>query len=209
MELTDRELQVITQGATNAHKAQRGIMSLGDMVNEAMVWALSHPKKIKLWREKGKHGENLLRFSAKQHALSVAGRERRRIYQLERGDIYYYTPGMVREILPDIWNIEDWMSSSQSEMTDKIGGVSRPSEGNNRLATIVDVHSAYTQLSAEDQNLLRDLYADGGVTHQVLAATLDVSEKTIQRREHRAVERLVDRLGGELPWWDARTRGGD
>jgi DNA-directed RNA polymerase specialized sigma24 family protein len=40
----------------------------------------------------------------------------------------------------------------------------------------------------------------------VLAATLEVSEKTVQRREERAVQRLVDRLGGELPWWDSKGR---
>ena len=59
-------------------------------------------------------------------------------------------------------------------------------------------------MSDDDKALLTDLYADGGVTHQVLAATLEVSEKTIQRREQRAVQRLVDKLGGELPWWDAK-----
>jgi DNA-directed RNA polymerase specialized sigma subunit len=70
----------------------------------------------------------------------------------------------------------------------------------------VDVKSGFASLSEDDQVLLRDLYEDGGVTQQVLAATLEVSEKTVQRREERAVQRLVDRLGGELPWWDSKGR---
>ncbi len=98
MELTDRELQVITQGATNAYNAQRKFMDLGDLINEAVVWALTHEKKLLMWREKGKHGENLLRFSAKQHCLSLIGKERRRIYVLEKDDIAYYTPAIVREV---------------------------------------------------------------------------------------------------------------
>ena len=205
MELTDRELQVITQGATNAYNAQRKFMELGDLINEAVLWALEHEKKLLMWREKGKHGENLLRFSAKQHCLSLIGRERRRIYKLEKDDIAYYTPAIVREVLPDIFDIDDWLSGSTSDQ-ERVSGTSRPSEGNTRLATVVDVKSGFDSLSEDDQALLTDLYADGGVTHQVLAATLEVSEKTIQRREQRAITRLVDKLGGELPWWDVKGR---
>ena len=205
MELTDREIQIITQGATNAHKAQREFIPLPDLINEGVVWALEHPKKIELWREKGKYGENLLRFSIKQACLSLIGKERRRIYQLEKGDIVYYTPAIVKEVLPDIFDMDDWLTGSTND-SERVSGTSRPSEGNTRLATVIDVKSGFEALSDEDKALLRDLYEDGGVTHQVLAATLDVNEKTIQRREQRALQRLVDKLGGELPWWDAKGR---
>jgi DNA-directed RNA polymerase specialized sigma24 family protein len=205
VELTDRELQVITQGATNAYNAQRKFMDVGDLINEAVLWALTHEKKLLMWLEKGKHGENLLRFSAKQHCLSLIGKERRRIYVLEKDDIAYYTPAIVREVLPDIFDIDDWLSGSTNDQ-ERVSGTSRPSEGNTRLATVVDVKSGFDSLSVDDKALLTDLYADGGVTHQVLAATLEVAEKTIQRREQRAVQRLVDKLGGELPWWDMKGR---
>jgi len=203
VELTDRELQIISQGATNAHKAQREFMPLSDLINEGVLWALEHERKVLLWREKGKYGENLLRHSIKQRCLTLIAKERRRIYHLERNDIAYYTPPIIREILPDIFDIDDWMTSSSNDQ-ERVSGVSRPSEGNNRLAAIVDVRSGFDSLSDDDQMLLRDLYEDGGVTHQVLAATLEVSEKTIQRREQRAIQRLCDRLGGELPWWDVK-----
>jgi RNA polymerase sigma factor (sigma-70 family) len=206
VELTDRELQIITQGATNAHKAQREFVPLPDLINEGVLWALEHPKKIELWRDKGKYGENLLRHSVKQKCLSYIAKERQRVYRLEREDIAYYNPAVVREILPDIFNIEDWLSSGASNDMDKVSGVSRPSEGNNRLAAIVDVKSGFDSLSEEDQNLLRDLFEDGGVGHQVLAATLDVTERTVQRREERAIQRLVDKLGGEPPWWNVKGR---
>ena len=205
MELTDRELQVITQGATNAYNAQRRFMELNELISEGVLWALTHERKILMWRERGKHGVNTLRFTVKQHCLALIGRERRRIYVLEKDDIAYYTPAIVREILPDIFDIDDWLSGSTNDQ-ERVSGTSRPSEGNTRLATVIDVKSGFDSLSDEDKALLTDLYADGGVTHQVLAATLEVSEKTIQRREQRAVQRLVDKLGGELPWWDVKGR---
>lgn len=204
MELTPRELQVITQGATNAHSAQRSFLPMQDCVQEAILWALEHPKKIEMWREKGKYGENLLRFSAKQAVLSRIGKERRRVYQLEKNEVSYYTPAMVRELLPDIFDYDDWTSSGQSEMTDKIANTSRPSEGNTRLAVMSDISYAFYSLSSEDQALLKELHADGGITQQVLAATLGVAEKTVARREQRALQRMVDKLGGELPWWNSK-----
>ena len=198
--LSDRELQVITQGATNAHKAQRGFLPLTELVNEAVLWALEHGKKVEMWREKGKYGENLLRFSSKQHCLSVVSRERRKRYQLHKGDTTYYSTALVRELLPDIFDPEDWVTG-QVEMTDHVGGVSRPSEGNNRLAMMMDITSAYYSLNDTDQALLRDLHADGGVPKTVLADTMGVADKTVARREQRALQRIVDILGGEVPWW--------
>jgi len=203
MELTDRELQIITQGATNAHKAQREFLPLPDLINEGVLWALEHERKTLMWREKGKYGENLLRHSVKQACLSKIAAERRRIYKLERDDIAYYTPAVVREILPDIFDPDDWLSSSVNDQ-ERVKGASRPSEGNTRLAAIVDVRSAFYSLSEDDQAFIRDLYEAGGLTHQVMAATLDVAEKTVQRKEQRIIQRMVDRLGGELPWFDKR-----
>lgn len=202
MELSPRELQIISQGATNACKAQREFIPLPDLVNEGVVWALTHERKIEMWREKGKYGENLLRHSVKQACLTLISRERRRIYKLERGDIGYYTTALVREILPDIFHPEDWYSSSQTG-DERVSGISRPSEGNTRLAVLMDVSGAYYSLSDTDQVLLAELHADGGMAIQVVAATLEVNEKTIRRREDRALQRIVDRLGGEPPWWDA------
>lgn len=201
MELNDRELQVITQGASNAHKAQRDFLPLSDLINEGVLWALTHPKKVEMWRERGKYGENLLRHSVKQKCLTIIAKERHRIYRLERGDIGYYTTALVREVLPDIFDPDDWHSTSQSSDT-KVSGVSRPSEGNTRLAVLMDVSSAFYSLSDEEQMLLKNLHADGGMSASVLAATLEVNEKTVRRREERALRRMVDRLGGEPPWWD-------
>lgn len=203
MELTDREVQIITQGATNAHKAQREFIPLPDLINEGVLWALEHARKVEMWRDKGKYGENLLRHSVKQAALSLISRERRRIYKLEREDIAYYTPAVVREILPDIFDPDDWLSSSSNDQ-ERVKGASRPSEGNTRLAAIVDVRSVFFTLSEDDQGFIRDLFQDGGLTHQVMAATLGVAEKTVQRKEQRILQRIVDRLGGELPWFDKR-----
>jgi FixJ family two-component response regulator len=65
---------------------------------------------------------------------------------------------------------------------------------------VADIRSAFFTLSKKDQAFLEDFYRDGGVTADVLAVSLEVSERTIRRRDDRIMEKLVERLGGEPPW---------
>ena len=63
------------------------------------------------------------------------------------------------------------------------------------LSENADYHKA-----KEDQAFLEDFYRDGGVSADVLAASLEVTERTVRRRDDRIMEKLVERLGGEPPW---------
>jgi len=66
---------------------------------------------------------------------------------------------------------------------------------------VIDVRSAFDALPPKDKMLLIDLYADGGMAVQVVAAQLQVTERTVRRREERALDKMVERLGGEPPWF--------
>jgi DNA-directed RNA polymerase specialized sigma24 family protein len=97
-----------------------------------------------------------------------------------------------------VFDYENWGLESHEETEGK--GTSRPSEGNTRLAMLVDVKWALEGLSQDDQNLLRDRFADGGMDVQVMAATMQVSDTTVRRRIKNTLRKLADRLGGEPPW---------
>jgi DNA-directed RNA polymerase specialized sigma24 family protein len=198
MEITDHDLRLARQGAMSAHRSCRGLMSLNDLVGEANLWMVSHIEKVELWRDQGNHGANKLRNACRQWCLTVIATERRKRSGLQAGDSFYYTTGMLREILPDIFDPDDW-STSTSTTESEGRGSSRPSEGNNRLAAIVDVRSAYWGLPDSDRILLADLFQAGGLSYEVLAAMENVHEKTIRRREERVLRKLVERLGGEPP----------
>jgi len=47
---------------------------------------------------------------------------------------------------------------------------------------------------------LCDMYRDGGLPVDVMAAQWEVTERTIKRREERVLDKMVERLGGEPPW---------
>ena len=197
--ITPDDMKIARQGAMSAYRSGRGIVTSEDLVGEANLWMVKHLDKVVHWRTQGKHGQNKLRNACRQRCLTIIAQERKRKSGLQQGDIFYYTAAMIRELLPDIWNEDDWAQSSTGA-SDEPRGPSRPSEGNNRLAMIADIRSAFYTLSEKDQHFLEDFYRDGGVPSEVMATQLEVSERTVRRRDDRIMEKLVERLGGEPPW---------
>jgi hypothetical protein len=198
-EITTQDLRIAKQGALSAYRSGRGLVTVDDMVGEGNLWMVKHLDKVVHWRTQGRHGQNKLRHAVRQRCLTVIAKERRVRSGLQPGDVFYYTPAMIRELLPDIWDEDDWVSGSTSN-AEEIRSPSRPSEGNNRLAMVADVRSSFYTLSEKDQNFLEDFYRDGGITADVMAARLEVTERTVRRRDDRIMEKMVERLGGEPPW---------
>jgi hypothetical protein len=80
-----------------------------------------------------------------------------------------------------------------------------PAHGNNWLVTLADVEVGYNRLSYEDQNLLALFHRDG-YRNKDLAAEWDLTEAQMSWRHTRAVERLLDHLGGPKP---TKSKEGD
>lgn len=199
MVIDDSELKLAAQGAKSAWRSSRNLIEYNDLLGEAHLWLVENYNKVEEWREEGRHGKNKIRNACRQKCLSVVARERRKRSNLQPGDVFYYTPQMIREVLPNVWDPDDWQTSQQV-MTSESRTPSRPSEGNNRLAMIVDIRGALFNLPETDQQLLADMYKDGGLPLDVVATQWEVTERTIRRREERVLDKMVERLGGEPPW---------
>ena len=201
-EFTDSELRLAKQGASSAYRSGRGLIELGDLIGEAYLWMASHYNRVLEWRETGRHGQNKLRHACKQAGLTAIAKERKRITGTEKGDVFYYTPQIIRELLPSIFDVSDWVSGAMG-MSAEPKGPSRPAEGNNRLAMVSDVRSAFYSLPESNRVFLQEVFHEGSDDIvEVIAAREDVSEKTINRRIDRMLDKMVERLGGEPPWLD-------
>ena len=198
-EITAEELKLAKQGAMSAHRSGRGLVDAQDLIGEANLWMVSHIDKVLQWRSQGRHGQNKLRNACRQRCLTIIAKERRERSGLEAGDVFYYTPAILREVLPDIFDVEDWNNSSIA-LSNEVRSPSRPSEGNNRLAIVSDIRSAFYGLPQKDQDFLADMYRDGGLPIDVMAMTWEITERSVKRREERILEKMVERLGGEAPW---------
>ena len=199
VEFTEHELRLARQGAMSAARSARGLISSDDLIGEAYLWMAAQPDKVVGWREKGRHGENILRKACRQACLTVVARQRRIVSRLEGGDIFYYSMMAVRDTLPDIFDPEHWTDKS-TDLFEIQRSTKRPNEGMGHITTIADVRKGFQSLSPDEQMLLRLLYEDM-YTWQKTSELLEVTERTVRRREERAVERIVEKLGGESPRW--------
>jgi len=198
MQYTEKEYRLAREGARDASKSS-SLIEHDDLVGEAYLWLASHPKKVVEWRELGRKGENMLRISCKRSALKAVARERKRISGAEFSDMCFYSTQMIRELMPVIFNVADW--STSSAMSNEPRGQSAPAEGNNRLAMIVDVRAAYHDQAMHIQEFLQRMY-DNPVPNveDLIAVEEGVSTKTIQRRDERYLGFMVQYLGGDNPW---------
>ena len=198
MQYTEKEYRLAREGARDASKSS-SLIEHDDLVGEAYLWLASHPKKVFEWRELGRKGENMLRISCKRSALKAVARERKRISGAEFSDMCFYSTQMIRELMPVIFNVADW--STSSAMSNEPRGQSAPAEGNNRLAMIVDVRAAYHDQAMHIQEFLQRMY-DNPVPNveDLIAVEEGVSTKTIQRRDERYLGFMVQYLGGDNPW---------
>lgn len=197
--ITEKELRLARQGARSAARSGRGIVPFDDLVGVANMWLATHTEKVAQWKEEGKHGENKLRRACMMAGLTVVARERRIQNGLMRGDAFYYSKAMIEDVLPMVFDPDDWTASQVPDTDTVRRGGGDPAEGGNTLATVMDVRRALDSLNDEDRTLLELLYADH-LSYEVTGATLGLHERTVRRKAERAIERMVEALGGEYPW---------
>lgn len=196
-EVTAEELRAARAGARKAHASNRGIFDFEDLVGDAYIWVTTHPDEVIAWREfTGMKGLNKITRSCHNYCIDVIRKERARVIGDAEKDQYYYTPALVRLILPSIWNADDWTTYSAS--TDEIRSKGLANEGGDRLALIVDVRSTFYSSSVIDQSVLSALYKDQRTVTEA-GVMLNLSDEAVSRAEARAVNRMIQRMGDVHP----------
>lgn len=209
VEVPDEALRAARSTARRVARIHNGVVPFDDLVSVGYEWLVKHRDHVEQWATEGRHGRNKLHRALYRAGQRYAHRERTRLTGGQLGDHYFYTPPVVEELLPAVWAYDEWTYNGGVPEDDTGRRKPKaPNEGNDRLAALVDVKWAVAGLSAEDQQLLRDRYEDGGLSVQVIAATYGVSEQAIRYRLGRVLQRVCDRLGGEPPWWTPKGKRG-
>ena len=114
----------------------------------------------------------------------------------DRGTYYWYSVPELKVLLDSMFDPEAKFNPPQ------VNGDERtkrdPAHGNNWLVTLADVESGYNKLTLEDQNLLALFHRDG-YRNKDLADEWQLTEAQMSWRHTRAVERLLEHLGGPKP----------
>lgn len=171
-----------------------------DLIQVGLVWCIEHPKKFREYVESEAQGKlyralfNTMSFYARQ--------ERAKYYGYDLDDEVFYSKRMLKGdgrrpgLLEYVFDREAWQRPPFVDGGGKRAG--DPAEGNNWLATMVDVDSALGKLDNVNHSLLRDHY-QFGQTYEDIAKVWNVSKTTIAKRIDKAIASLQDLLGGTRP----------
>lgn len=196
--------KVARSSATRVARIQRNLVSVDDLYQHSLVWALEHWHKIIEWEEQ----ESLsfkLRKTFTNEGQKLCAKERAQRSRSSTTDSFYYTSELLHQLLRDVWNYAGWLDTPDMT-TEFVQSTAKPSEGNNRLAMFSDLAQGIASLSKADRLLLWQRYANGGIEFDELAVMYQVSDEAIRKRVKRATVKLQDRLGGEVPIWRGARR---
>ena len=173
------------------------MVETNDIRQELWVWFLEHPNKVKTWEAlDGKQSIKLIARSLRNAAKDYCQREKAQVVGYRVEDNYYYDKEMVETLLPAILR-GDTIAPALTEMgyqsTKKVA-----SEGGNWFAMVGDINRALHKLTSEQFYVLCLRFEEGN-DNATMAKELDISEDAARMRVNRALNNLLNYLGGERP----------
>lgn len=173
-----------------------------DIRQELWIWFLEHPNKVKLWEAIDvKQSTKLIARSLRNAAKDYCQREKARAVGYKVDDNYYYDREVVELLLPAVLRKD----SNAPAMTDlgftKAKKVA--SEGGNWFAMMADIERGLARLTQEQLSIVYLRFGDG-CDNASLAMELGISEDASRMRVNRALNNLLNFLGGSRPRkeWD-------
>jgi RNA polymerase sigma factor (sigma-70 family) len=168
-----------------------------DIRQELWVWFLEHPNKVNTWEEIDlKQSTKLIARSLRNAAKDYCQREKARAVGYKVEDNYYYDREVVELLLPAVLR-RDLNAPAMTELGfTKAKKVA--SEGGNWFAMMADIDKALSRLTREQLTIVYLRFGDG-CDNASLATELGISEDASRMRVNRAVNNLLNFLGGSRP----------
>lgn len=168
-----------------------------DIRQELWIWFLEHPNKVKLWETlEGKQSTKLVARSLRNAAKDYCQREKARAVGYKVEDNYYYDREVVELLLPAVL-VGDLTAPSMAELgftnSKKVA-----SEGGNWFAMMGDIERGLRKLTQEQLSIIYLRFGEG-CDNASLATELAITEDAARMRVNRAVNNLLNYLGGSRP----------
>lgn len=173
------------------------MVDAADVRQELWVWFLTHPNKVKTWEALDvKESTRLIARSLRNAAKDYCQKEKAHAVGYRVEDNYYYDRQVVERFLPAV------MRGDSSAPSLKDLGFSNnkqvASEGGNWVAMVSDIKRALDKLTDEQRVILYLRFGDG-CDNTTLAKELTISEDAARMRVNRAMNNLMNILGGSRP----------
>lgn len=169
-----------------------------DVAQEMRVWWLRNQRRINdlLGEERADKIVDDLRsvarrFCERQKAIAVG---------YETSDLYWYDSGVIRELLPMVWDSSLTTQDQQPDEGPRPRNRKPASEGGNMMAMVADVSRAVARMDLDEYATLWLQFGPMKYSNNDLAVYLDTTLAAAKMRVQRSINRLLDDLGGESPY---------
>lgn len=169
-----------------------------DIRQELWVWFLEHPNKVRVWESlDGKQSTKLIARSLRNAAKDFCQREKAKTTGYHVSDNHYYDRAVIEEVLPAVLR-----GDSQGPVLLNLGFTKNKqvaSEGGNWLAMKADIERGMDKLPVEQKSIVFLRFGDGCNSNEELGKELGISEDAARMRVNRAINNLLNFLGGRRP----------
>jgi RNA polymerase sigma factor (sigma-70 family) len=173
------------------------IVDADDVRQELWVWFLEHPNKVNTWEAlDGKQSIKLIARSLRNAAKDYCQKQKAQIGGYRVEDNYYYDKELVEALLPAVIR-GDVVAPAMAELG-FVSGKKVASEGGNWFAMMADIEWGLDKLTVEQKSIIFLRYGDG-CDNRTFAKELDITEDAARMRVNRAVNNLINFLGGSKP----------
>lgn len=203
-EFTNAQLKAINDGANRAYAVGRGVVEFNDCKQEAWLWVYENIDTVRRWEDTDRRHDKL-KTACYQAGLAMIRAQMRHTTGAQKQDFVTYSTGYIQDLLPVLFTGSSF--NTGDEVNVEVKTTTAPNEGGNGLVSLIDVQRGFAKLTQEQKRLLFLLYHRGDTSYDDVAKELQVSAMTVRRREQRALEAIVDNLGG--PRAEARKRERD
>lgn len=184
--------------AVNKHR-EFPMVATEDIEQELWIWFLKHPLKTKEWgeMESKKDATRLFVRSLNNAASRYCQYEKARSVGYEMVDLTFYQRSVVEQLLPSVLS-GDWNQPVYFDMTSD-RHTQAPNEGGNLMAMQADISRAFEMLPESQQNVLYQWHLHNRNSKD-LAKAMNANEKTARMRVTRAIDAIINKLGGRMPY---------
>lgn len=200
-ELIQEVYEIASTVAKQIHARHSVYFDAADVRQELVMWAVNRPHKIAEWISPDleaadrKAGIRQMAKAMQREADKYCRSRKAKAAGYEVRDEYFYTTGVIEELITNLNNIEHRESGQQRVS----GGGGDPATAGNFLVSVIDVRAAMEKLEPQDQLMLEMRYQEGQ-TYAQIGLALELSDTTVHRRVNAALRRMVQHLGGDSPW---------
>jgi RNA polymerase sigma factor (sigma-70 family) len=201
-------LELLPSVSRAVHSKYNKWVDRDDIKQECILWAMNRAGWVKEQLdepdlEQRKHNEQKLAWQMTRAAERYCRREKAIRSGYQPGDEAFYQGATLAKLLPFvIASVIDGtvLEPAQEMILDgQPKGSSSPAEGGNLLATLMDIKKQFTELDAEDRQVLTLRYHEQMTLAQI-GNVLGCHATTADRRCDHALRELNDLLGGRSPW---------